>query len=92
MIANGYFFPGGEELGDVVVARVRRDAGHRVVLAFGEREPKQSRSHHGIFEKHLEEIAQPEEQQRIAREASFDLPVLLHHRRELRGVGHGEEK
>jgi pimeloyl-ACP methyl ester carboxylesterase len=62
-----------------------------VILAFRQRETEEARSDDGVVEKHLEEISEAEEQQSILREAAFDLEILLHHRGEFDGVGHGRD-
>ena len=82
LIADRHFLAGGQQLADVVVGGVRRESGHRRLLAFGQREAEQSGRGDGILEKHLEEIAEPEKQERVARQAAFHLEVLLHHRGE----------
>jgi pimeloyl-ACP methyl ester carboxylesterase len=91
LVADGDFFAGGEQLGDVVVEGLRRQTGHRVILAFRQRETEEARSDDGVVEEHLEEISEAEEQQSILREAAFDLKILLHHRGEFDGVGHGRD-
>src|ERR1051326_462733 len=59
-------------------------------LAARERESEQTRGGDGVVEKHLVEIAEPEEQQSVARQPALHLEVLLHHRSQLGGVdGHG---
>ena len=90
LVANGYFFPRGEDLAHIGVDRVVGDAGHRSFLPLGEREPEQARGDDGVIEKHLIEIAEAEQQQRVARQAALDRKVLLHHWGEFLGVGrHG---
>lgn len=90
LVAEGDFFTGGEEFGDVVVDGVRGEAGHRMVLALREREAEQARGDDGVIEEEFEEIAEAEEQQGVAREATLHLEILLHHRGEFRGFGrHG---
>src|SRR5260370_27067968 len=63
-----------------------------MLLPAGQREREQARSGARVVEKHFEEIAEPEEQQRVARKPTLHLEVLLHHRGEFGGVdGHGSE-
>ena len=82
LIADGHLAAGREELGDIVVGRMKGDAGHRMLLPLGQGDSEQTCPDHCILEKHLVEIPQPKEQQRVGREAPFDLEVLLQHRRE----------
>ena len=88
LVADGDLPAGGEELRHVGVQRMERNAGHRRVLAFGQREAEEARSVRCVLMKHLEEIAEPEEQQRAGRQTAFDLEILLHHRGLALG-GHG---
>jgi hypothetical protein len=81
LVADGDLLAGGEELADVVVGRVVGDARHRGRLAPGEGDAQQARADLGVLEEHLVEIAEPEEQERVRREAALDLEVLDHHRR-----------
>ena len=67
---------------DVGVRRVERDAAHRHVLAFGERDVEQARALRRVVEEQLVEIAEPEEQQRVLGQLRLDLAVLRHHGRQ----------
>jgi hypothetical protein len=63
-----------------------------MVLALREREAEQARGDDGVIEEEFEEIAEAEEQQGVARQATLHLEILLHHRGEFRGFGrHGME-
>jgi hypothetical protein len=42
LVADGDFFPGGEELADVVVGRVKGQAGHGRLAALGEGQPEEA--------------------------------------------------
>lgn len=92
LIADGDFFAGSEQLSDVVIEGLRRQPGHGMILAFRQRETEEARRDDGVVEEHLEEISEAEEQQSILREATFDLKILLHHRGEFDGVGHGRDE
>ena len=50
-----------------------------VVLTLGEGEAEELGGDDGVVEEQLEEIAEAEEQQRVAREAALHLEILLHH-------------
>ena len=58
-----------------------------MLLAFGQGEAEKTRGDHGVVEEHFEEIAEAEEQEGVARQAAFDLEILLHHRGQFWGVG-----
>ena len=90
LVADGDFFAGGEELGDVVVEGMGGDAGHGGLLALGEGEAADARGGGGVVEEHLEEVTEAEEQQGVLGERPAHLEVLLHHRGEFFGGGrHG---
>ncbi len=90
LIADGDFFAGGEELGDVVIRGVVGYARHGRFAALGEGESAEFRHDGGVVEEHLVEVAEAEEQDRVAGESAFHLEVLLHHRGEFLGSGrHG---
>ena len=77
----------GEELGDVAVRRVVRDAAHRVLVgialvAAGERDRERPGGDDRILAEELVEIAEAKEEQRIG-VARLGFLVLPHHRREL---------
>ena len=82
LVADGHLAPVLEKFADVPFGGVVRDATHRGTVAAGEREVEQLRSRLRIVEKHLVEIAQPEQEQRIRRNLVLYAPVLLHHGRE----------
>ena len=77
LVADRDFFSGGEQFGDVVVRGVGGQSGHRGFLPFGQREPEETRGDDGVVEEQLEEIAQPKQQQRVARQSAFHLEILL---------------
>jgi hypothetical protein len=60
LVADGNLPAGGKQLVHVGVERVIGDAGHRRILAFGQRQAKQPGTVRGVLMKHLEEVAQPE--------------------------------
>ena len=68
-----------QEASDVVLRRVIRHAAHGHGLAAGQRDIEQAGGFPGVIEKHLVEIAQPEEKNRIRRQAGAQPPVLGHH-------------
>ena len=47
--------------------------------------------HQVNLEEHLVKIAEPEQQNRVARQFAFDTAILRHHGSELRFSGHGGE-
>ncbi|KAG0506490.1 MAG: hypothetical protein Udaeo_01220 [Candidatus Udaeobacter sp.] len=55
---------------------------HRHAVALGQRHVQQSRRLFRVIEKHLVEIAEPEQQERVRRNAFSQPLVLLHHRSE----------
>ncbi len=87
LIADGNAPSGLDELCDVTLRRVIRHAAHRDAVPMGQRQVQQPGSFLGVVEKKLIEIPEPEEQQRIRRDAGAEPLVLLHHRGER--VGHG---
>ena len=68
-----------------------RQSAHRHAIARGEREVQQLRAALRILKKHLIEIAEAEEQQRILRQFAFDAAILRHHGRELGFGGHAAD-
>ena len=80
LVADGDLASGLEDAGDVIVRRVKRQAGHGRILPPGQREAEQPGAGLGVLVEHLEEIAEPEKQDRARRKPAFDLEVLLHHR------------
>lgn len=90
LVADRDLFAHGEKFGNVGVGGVGREAGHGMVLTFGQGKPEQAGGDDGVVEEKFEEVPEAEEQQGIAREATLHLEVLLHHRGEFRGIGrHG---
>jgi hypothetical protein len=57
-----------------------RDAAHWDRSALGQGHVEELRAVAGVFEKHLVEIAESKQQQRIVGQLAFDAPVLRHHR------------
>ena len=91
LIAHGDLAARAEDARDVAVERVVRDAAHRHRAALGERDVEELRAGDRVLEKHLVEITEAEEQQRVLGQLAFDAAILRHHRRELRfrsGGGH----
>ena len=80
LIADGDFLALPEQLADITFGGVVRDATHRRAVASGEREIEQAGRGLGVVKKHFVEIAEPEQQQRVAGNLGLDAPVLLHHR------------
>ena len=67
LLADRHRVAGGEQAGDVGLARVRREAAQRhlvrlAAVACRERQVADARRHLGVVEEHLVEVAQPEEQ------------------------------
>ena len=87
LIADGHAPPRLEQSSDVILRRVMRDAAHRHEVPFGQRHVENGRRLLRVLEKHLVEIPQPKQQQRIRRQRPADALVLLHHRGQ--GLGHG---
>jgi hypothetical protein len=81
LFANSDLAPRLEQAGDVTMSGVEGDAAHGDVAAFGQGDVEQRRASFGVLEKHLVEIAQPEEQKGFARQLAFDAAILRHHRR-----------
>ena len=67
---------------DVGVRRVERNAAHRHVLAFGERDVEQARALRRVVEEQLVEVTETEEQQGVLGQLRLDLAVLRHHGRQ----------
>src|SRR5258706_11220970 len=67
---------------------MERNPTHRYQPPLGQRHIEQLRAVQGVLKKHLVEIPQPEQQQRIFGQFALDAPVLRHHRGELRVAGH----
>ena len=88
LIADGDLASGLEHAGDVTVRRVKRNAAHRDDAALGERDVEQLRAGLRVLEKHLVEIAEPEQQQRVLGQFAFDAAILRHHGRELGVAAH----
>src|ERR1017187_850760 len=66
-----------------------RQAAHGHAVARSEGEVEELRAGLRVLEKHLVEIAEPEQQQRVLGQFAFDAAILRHHRRELGfGAGH----
>ena len=86
LVADGNFSAMFEQLADVALGGVVRDAAHRHAVALGEGEVQKLRTGLGIVEEHLVEVTQPKQQQRVGRNLVFDAPILLHHRRETVGL------
>ena len=80
---------GLDQTPDVAVRGVVRDAAHRDEVPLRQRHIEDRRRLLCILKKHLVEIPQPEEQQRVRRQRPPDALVLLHHRRQR--IGHFEE-
>ncbi|KAG0506026.1 MAG: hypothetical protein Udaeo_06050 [Candidatus Udaeobacter sp.] len=59
-----------------------RHTAHRHAVALGQRDVQQSRRLLGVIEKHLVEISEPKQQERVRRNAFPQPLVLLHHRSE----------
>jgi hypothetical protein len=74
------------ELADIGVGGVMRDARHGGVLARGERDLQEARSQVRVLEEQLVEVAQPEQEQ-VVRVPALELPVLLHHGSEFAAAG-----
>jgi hypothetical protein len=60
-----------------------------MALTLREGEAEQAGGGHRVVEEELKEVAEPEQKQRIAGQRPFHLEVLLQHRGDLLGVGHG---
>ena len=89
LVADGDFASGLEQPADVGVRGVMRQTAHRHAVARGERKVEDLRAGLGVLEKHLVEITEPEQQQRVLGQFAFDAAILRHHRRELGfGAGH----
>ncbi len=86
LVAHRHAPPGLDQPPHVALRRVMRDAAHRHLVALGQRDIEDGRRLLRVLEKHLVEIPEPEEQQRLRRQAPPDALVLLHHRGE--GFGH----
>ena len=80
LIADGDFLPRADELREVEVGGVIRNAAHRVGLPLGERDIEDGRRFLGVLEEHFVEVAQAEEEDRVRRQFALDAPVLAHHR------------
>jgi hypothetical protein len=79
LVDDRHFFPGAEDFLQVVVGGVIRDAGHRLAVPIRQGDSQNVGPDLGVLLKHLVEIAQPEEQQGVRREAPPYLVILLHH-------------
>jgi len=86
LVADGDFTSVFEESADVVFGGVVRDAAHGDAVAGGEREVEKPGDGLGVVKKHLVEIAETEQQERVGRNLVFDAAVLLHHGREAVGL------
>ena len=92
LVADRNLLSGGEQLVDVGVERMRRNAGHRSFLPLGQGQSTHLGRDRGVIEEKLEEIPQTEKQQGVLRQPTANLEVLLHHRGELfGGSGHGRQ-
>jgi hypothetical protein len=85
LLAHGYPLALLEQAGDVRPRRVIGNAAHGHALAVRKREVEEGAGLAGILEEHLVEIAEPEEEDRVA-VPRLDRPVLIHHGNPL---GHG---
>ena len=88
LIANGDLATGPEQPANVSIRRVMRQAAHGKTVARGERQIENLRAGLRVLEKHLVEIAQAEEQQRVLGQFALDPAILRHHGCELDFVGH----
>ena len=68
---------------------MKRQAAHRHAVARGEREVQQLRAALRVLKEHFVKIAEPEQQQRVLGQFTFDAAILRHHRRQLGFGGHG---
>ena len=88
LIADGDLASGLEQPADVGMGRMMRQAAHGHAVARGEREIEELRAGLRILEKHLVEIAEAEQQQRVLGQFAFDAAILRHHGSELGFGGH----
>ena len=87
LIADGHLVPGGDQAGDVPSRRVMWDSRHgNPIFSLGagrQRDAEQLRGEAGVVVEELVEVAEPEEEERIAR-LRLGLVVLAEHRRDRR--------
>ena len=91
LVADGNLAAGGEEFGKVGISGVERDARHGVVLALGQSDAEDACGIFGVVVEHLIKIPEAEKEDGVFGQAATHLEVLLHHRGELGGQGHGKE-
>nr|WP_240435332.1 hypothetical protein [Ralstonia solanacearum] len=87
LFADGNRFAQLDQLGQVLLDRVERHAGHADRQAVGgaargQRDVEQARGLFGVFEEQFVEVAHPVEDKRMGMRR-FQLEILLHHRRVL---------
>ena len=92
LVADGDFLSGLEQSRQVTAGGVVRDAAHGRGLASGERDVEDGGGELGVLEEEFVEVAEPEEEQGVARQFAFDAPVLEHHGGELRFAAHRAPK
>ncbi len=90
LVADRHLFPRAQQPAHVAVHGMERQPGHGLAVAVGEGEAEDLGGLHRVVEEQLVEVAQPEEKQGSGRQPALHLEVLLHHRRELLGGGHGQ--
>ena len=88
LIADGHLASGLEQLADVGMGRMMRQSAHGHAVARRERKVEKLRAGLRVLEKHLVEIAEPEQEQRVLGQFAFDAAILRHHGRELGFGGH----
>jgi hypothetical protein len=70
---------------------VKRNPAHRNFSAACERDIQQLGAGFGVLEKHFVKVAEPKEQDCLARQFAFDAAILRHHRRQLRILAHEKQ-
>jgi len=88
LVADGDLPSRCQKLADIGVDGMVGKARHGLILPLREGEAEETRGHDSIVKEELEEVAQPEEEQRVLRQPSLHLEVLPHHRGEFLGLGH----
>ena len=81
LVTNGDTPARLDQFANVPGSRMIGNAAHRHAVALGKRYIQEHRCFFRVVEKHFVEIAEPEQQQRVLRNAFPQTLVLLHHRR-----------
>ena len=89
LVADGHLATGADELGEVGLRRMERNAAHRHALPLGERDVENLGRFLRVLEEHFVEIAEPEKENGVGGNLALDAPILPHHRCRL--VGHASQ-